>query len=290
MKMNPFLKQCQYFLMATRPQTLAVGICPILMGAYVVKTPLNFFLLSITLLCALCIQIGTNIANDYFDYKKGADTKERLGPVRVTQAGLISPSHMKNAIGVIFSMAALLGLYLCFKGGPVILIIGVVSIFCGIFYTAGPFAIGYLGLGDLFAFLFFGPVATMGTCFLQTQTWQLESLILGVSPGLFSAAVLAVNNLRDRKEDEKTGKKTLAVRLGSRAVKIEYTLCVFLGIWIPLLFAQSTIKTLIAFIALAFFAALLINEVWKKEGKELNPVLGKTGLLLLGTTLVLLCS
>lgn len=282
------LKKLQYFLMAARPQTLPVGICPILMGIYLVKTPLNFSLLGITLLCVLCIQIGTNIANDYFDFKKGADTKERLGPIRVTQAGLISPSHMKQAMVVIFSIAAILGLYLCLKGGLLILIIGIISIFCGIFYTAGPFAISYLGLGDLFAFLFFGPVATAGTYFLQTQTWSLDSWILGISPGLFSAAVLAVNNLRDQKEDEKTGKKTLAVRLGARAVRIEYTLCVCLGLWIPFLFSQTTLKILIAFTVLAFFAALLINQVWKKEGRNLNPLLAKTGLLLIGTTLVLL--
>ena len=187
-----------------------------------------------TLITALCIQIGTNFANDYYDCLKGADTSTRIGPRRMTQAGLISLSKMKLATFLTFSCVALLSFYLTARGGPVFTLLTTLSIACGILYTGGPKPLAYLGLGELFVLFFFGPIATAGAAYLQTLTFSWEAVVLGFTPGLLSTAVLVINNLRDIENDRRAGKKTLAVRYGKRFTQYEYTILIALGCLLPL--------------------------------------------------------
>ncbi len=214
----------QALLLSARPKTLWAAGGPVIMGAAMsgAAGTVDWLVLGATLLCALLIQIGTNYANDYYDFVKGTDTAERVGPVRATAAGLLSPNAMRWAFVMTFGMAALLGCYLVYEGGVAIAIIGVVSIACGVLYTAGPYPLGYLGLGDVFVLVFFGPVAVGGTYYLQTGEITWPSVIAGLGPGLISTAILTVNNFRDYHTDRQTGKRTLVVRFGRRFGKVEY--------------------------------------------------------------------
>ena len=189
-----------------RPKTLAASICPVLIGSILAwhHGGLNWFTGVITLLSAAFIQIGTNLANDYFDFKKGADTKDRLGPIRATQAGLISLKTTKIAFISMFALAFGCGLYLVAIGGLPIFIIGIISIALGILYTATPLALAYTGMADIVSLLFFGPIAVGGTYYLQTHTISPEILLYGLPIGLLAAAILVVNNLRDVEEDRKS--------------------------------------------------------------------------------------
>ncbi|MFQ5453004.1 MAG: 1,4-dihydroxy-2-naphthoate polyprenyltransferase [Candidatus Zixiibacteriota bacterium] len=235
------------------------------------------------LLGAIMIQIGTNFANDYFDYQKGADQKDRLGPTRVTQAGLVNPSTMKSATIFIFTIAILAGTYLVWRGGLPILLIGLLSIIFGILYTAGPFPLGYIGLGDVFVLIFFGPVAVGGTYYVQTLEINIPVILSGLAPGLFSVAILTVNNLRDINSDSEVGKKTLAVRFGTSFSKLEYLLSIVLACFIPLLLYINYQKHLYSVITLVvlIIAVPSIKKLFTTEGRELNNVLASTGKLLL---------
>lgn len=278
----------QAFLHATRPKTLFASLCPVGMGVVLACRDGHFAWLPAlaALAGALLIQIGTNFANDYFDFKKGADTAQRLGPVRVTQAGLIAPNTMKWAYILAFAAAALIGLYLIFCGGWPIFWIGFFSIICGILYTGGPYPLGYLGLGDLFVLIFFGPVAVAGTYYVQALQWAPLSILLGLSPGLFSVAILTANNLRDVAEDTQSNKKTLVVRWGTLWGKMEYTGAVILAALLPI-YVSPTPSLLLALPALTLVAAFpSIRRVWTLEGKILNQVLADTGKLLLIFTLL----
>jgi len=220
---------------STRPKTLLVAVGPVAMGAAMAlgKGGINAVILIITLAAAVLIQIGTNLANDYYDFIKGADTEHRTGPTRATAAGLVSPGEMKKAFVIAFGLAIVLGFFLVLKGGTPILIIGVVSVICGVLYTAGPFPLGYLGLGELFVLIFFGPVAVGGTYYLQRSDITTQVLIAGLAPGLLAAAILAVNNLRDISTDKTAGKKTLIVRFGYNFGVAEYIFCVITACLIP---------------------------------------------------------
>lgn len=278
----------QAWIHATRPKTLFASLCPVGMGVVLAwHQGLCMWLPALAaLLGALLIQIGTNFANDYFDFKKGADTPQRLGPVRVTQAGIIAPNTMKWAFILTFAAAALVGLYLIARGGWPIVIIGVLSILCGALYTGGPYPLGYLGLGDLFVLVFFGPVAVAGTYYVQTLQWSWLSILLGLAPGLFSVAILTANNLRDVKEDTNSNKKTLVVRWGKLWGKMEYTGSVILACLLPI-YLSPTHSLLHALPALTLLPALAsIKTIWTKEGKILNHVLADTGKLLLIFTLL----
>ncbi len=263
----------QIWIQAARPKTLAVGICPVILGTFLTIQEGTFQPLAAlaALVGAMLIQIGTNFANDYFDFKKGADTEDRLGPTRATQAGWVTPSQMKTAFILAFSGAAAVGLYLVYCGGWPIVWIGVLSILAGILYTGGPWPLGYLGLGDVFAFLFFGPVAVMGTYYVQAQVWSPDAFGMGVSVGLYAMAVLAVNNLRDRKQDKLANKNTLAVRFGATFVRWEYTIAVLVAALLP-----GVILPMLTLV----FAIPQIRKVWTLDGPDLNPVLGSTGRLL----------
>ena len=235
------------------------------------------------LLAAILIQIGTNFANDYFDYLKGADTAERLGPTRVTQAGLVSPATMKKAFILTFAAAMLLGVYLVWRGGWPIVLIGLVSIMLGIFYTATPFALGYTGAADLFVLIFFGPVAVAGTYYVQALTVSREAVIAGFAPGFISVALLTVNNLRDLEQDRKAGKKTLAVRFGQAFARREYGAALLLACLIPtylILNANDHYLTLSIWLTL-FFALPALKHVYTfQDPRVLNEALAHTGKLL----------
>ena len=232
---------------------------------------------------AVLIQIGTNFSNDYYDYFRGVDKKERLGPLRVTQAGLVKPETMKRATILIFSLAFISGLYLIYRGGWPVLIIGLLSILFGILYTAGPYPLGYNGLGDIFVLIFFGLVAVGGTYYVQALEINKLVLLAGLSPGLFSTAILTVNNLRDIYTDKKAGKKTLAVRFGEDFARLEYLISVVIACLIPLILYFITGSHLYALAAsLVFLAAIPpIRTVYEqKPGKIFNQVLATTGRLL----------
>ncbi len=268
------MKQALIWLEATRPKTLIISLMPVLIGTSFAVHQGAFSLLTclITLLTALCIQIGTNFANDYYDCLKGADTASRKGPRRMTQAGLISLSKMKLATFLTFSSVALLSFYLAARGGPIFSLLTTLSIAFGILYTGGPKPLAYLGLGEVFVFIFFGPVATAGAAYLQTLTFSWEAVFLGFTPGFLASAVLVLNNLRDIEEDRRASKKTLAVRFGKRFTQYEYTSFILLGCLLPLAFGWWLS-------AFALIPALIpLKTVWLyKSEMELHPPFVQTG-------------
>jgi 1,4-dihydroxy-2-naphthoate octaprenyltransferase len=213
--------------MAARPKTLPAAVAPVLLGTAMAYADGGFH--AVSALCAflgaLLIQIGANLANDYFDHAKGADTAVRLGPTRVTQAGLIAPGKVLAASVAAFALACVPGLYIVIRGGWPFVVVGLASIACGILYTAGPYPLGYLGLGDLLVLVFFGPVAVAGTYYVQALELSRPIMIAGFGPGLLSVAILTVNNLRDVDQDREAGKKTLPVRFGRTFAKAEYLAC-----------------------------------------------------------------
>lgn len=209
------------WVLAVRPRTLAAGAVPVAVGTGVAaaKGSWSPLLAAAALVVALGIQVGTNLVNDWADWAKGADTADRVGPLRVTQAGLLTPRAVLSGAAVCFGVAAVAGLAIVWAAGPVWLLVGAGAITCGIAYTAGPWPLAYVGLGDLFAFLGFGVVATAATAAVQTGRLSSLAVGLGAAVGLFAAALLGVNNLRDAATDAGAGKHTLAVRLGVARAK-----------------------------------------------------------------------
>ncbi len=204
-------------MMAARPRTLPAAVAPVLVGtacAYYFVEDIRGLAFAAALVGSILIQIGTNLANDYSDAKRGADTADRLGPVRVTSAGLIAPRRVLRATWIAFGLAALTGIYLATVAGPVIILVGVLSIAAGVLYTGGPRPYGYAGMGELFVFLFFGLVAVNGSFYVQLEELDCLPLLLSVSVGFLSTAILVVNNVRDLETDKRADKRTLAVRLG----------------------------------------------------------------------------
>lgn len=275
----------QIWLLASRPKTLPAAVVPVLVGAALAYGDRVFvpgpFLAAV--LGALLIQIGTNFANDYFDFIQGADTEERMGPTRVTQAGMVSPRQTLIATGVAFALATLVGLYLVWVGGWPIVAIGVLSILSGIAYTGGPFPLGYNGLGELFVILFFGFVAVLGTYFVQAHTLTTLGWWVAVPVGLLSSAILVVNNYRDIQTDRKAGKRTLAARFGARFAKVEYAAFVFGSYLVPVaLVALGKLGPLALLPLLTLpLAAKLMRSVMTETGPALNRTLAGTGKLLL---------
>ncbi len=231
------------------------------------------------LLAAQLLQIGSNLANDVFDFERGTDTPERLGPIRVTQAGILTPLQVKYGMGVVFSLAGLLGLYLAFLGGVPVILIGIAAILSAIAYTGGPFPLGYHGLGDIFVFIFFGLAAVAGTYFVQAGSVSTAVWWMAFPPGLIITAILVVNNLRDIENDRKGRKNTLAVILGERFAKIEYLICMLVAYLIlPLAVWMGIISwfSLLAWgsLPIAFHAA---RTVFTQKGRALNGALAMTG-------------
>lgn len=275
----------QIWLLASRPKTLPAAIVPVLVGAALAYGDRVFspgpFLGAI--LGALLIQIGTNFANDYFDFIKGADTEERLGPTRVTQAGLVSPRQTLIATAVAFALATLVGLYLVWVGGWPIVAIGVLSILSGIAYTGGPFPLGYNGLGELFVMVFFGFVAVLGTYFVQAHAITPLGWWVAVPVGLLSSAILVVNNYRDMETDRKVGKRTLAARFGERFAKTQYAAFVFGSYLVPLILVALGKLDWLALLPLLTLpmALKLMRSMATEKGPVLNKTLAGTGKLLL---------
>ena len=273
------------WLLAARPKTLPAAVAPVLIGTAMAWTEGVFHLWSAlaAALGALLIQIGTNFANDYFDYTKGTDTEERLGPLRVTQAGLVSPGAMKTATATVFALALLIGVYLVWRGGWPIVVIGLLSILFGVLYTAGPYPLGYNGLGDIFVMIFFGPIAVGGTYYVQALDITWPVIVAGLGPGLLSVAILVVNNLRDLDNDRTAGKRTLAVRFGRTFSITQYIACVVFAVLTPLavvVLLRSHYWTLLS--ALMLLLALpVIRSVARDRGVVLNQTLAATGRLLL---------
>ena len=229
------------WLLACRPKTLFASVAPVALGTALAFSERagHWGAALAALLGALSIQIGTNLANDYWDARKGADTAERLGPLRVTSAGLLQPRTVFRGMVAVFAVACAAGLYLVSRAGWPVVAIGSVSIACGILYTAGPFPLAYVGLGDVFTFVFFGLVATAGTYFVQALAITPAALMLGCVPGFYSVVLIALNNLRDRDTDVLANKRTSAVRFGSGYARAEIVCCLLAPAAVPLWMAME---------------------------------------------------
>jgi 1,4-dihydroxy-2-naphthoate octaprenyltransferase len=278
------------WLSAARPKTLPAAAAPVIVGCALAIGDSAFSLLPslAALLAAILIQIGTNYANDYYDFVKGTDTPTRLGPTRATQAGLVTPTQMKQATILVFALALLVGWYLVQHAGWPILLIGLLSIAFGLLYTAGPFPLGYNGLGDIFVLIFFGPVAVGGTYYVNTLQFSGQSIVAGLMPGLFSVGILTVNNLRDIDSDRIAGKKTLAVRFGQSFAKAEYLVSVTAPHAVAIFLAVSERRwlALISLVPLALTIPL-VRTIWiSTDGPTLNQALGSTGRLLIAHALL----
>ena len=242
----------------------------------------------VALFCAFAIQIGTNFANDYFDFKKGADTDERIGFQRATATGLISSKAMLTATIITMGIAFLAGLYLVWVGGWVILAIGLLSLLFGILYTGGPYPLGYNGLGDLFVFIFFGVVAVMGTYYVNALEWSALSFWASIPVGFLAVNILVVNNLRDIEQDKKAGKNTLGVMFGENALKAEYLIMGILSY--PVLFYFYTLEAFslwifLPLITLPLFMIILYHIFYHEDKSTLNRTLEQTAkfMVLFGT-------
>jgi 1,4-dihydroxy-2-naphthoate octaprenyltransferase len=267
--------------MAIRPRTLPAAASGVVMGSALAWHDGKFQLLpALAALCvALLLQIGSNVANDVFDFERGTDTPERLGPTRVTQAGLLTPTQVKRGMAVIFFLAAICGLYLAWLRGWVVILIGLAAIISAIAYTGGPFPLGYHGLGDIFVFIFFGLAAVAGTYYVQAGSVSAAAWWMSVPIGLIVTAILVVNNLRDIDNDRKGNKRTLAVLLGERATKVEYMLCMALAyVILPIAAWLGVIPwfTLTAWLSLPF-AYRASRVTLTEKGRPLNAALAATG-------------
>ncbi len=275
------------WIIAARPKTLWAGVSPVVIGAAMAFSDGAFHAPSVlcALLGALLLQIGANFANDYSDFMRGTDTADRIGPTRATQAGLIAPNVMKRATVLVFLLACLPGLYIVFRGGWPFAVIGLLSIMCAILYTGGPYPLGYFGLGDVSALIFFGPVATGGTYYLQTFQLPAAVVVAGLAAGLFSVAILTVNNLRDIEEDRRAGKRTLAVRFGRTFARFEYAACITIAaVVIPVVLCVMTRGHVacLASAAVLLLAVPVVRVVFTQtDGPSLNKALARTGKLLL---------
>jgi len=274
----------QIWISAARPRTLPAAIAPVLTATALAAYEGKFALLpALTcLVFALLIQIGTNFANDYYDYIHGADTAERVGPRRAVAAGLVAPATMKRVMWIVFATAFLIGLTLLKFGGWPLLIIGVASVLCGIAYTGGPYPLGYNGLGDLFVFLFFGLVAVGATFFVQAGHLTIASFEVGAAMGLLAANILVVNNYRDVETDQKAGKRTLVVRFGRSFARTQY------GLSLALAFALPIVLWFQGYPLFVFLPVVLIPLALRHQARlrtasnapQLIGLLGDTGKLL----------
>ena len=275
------------WILAARPATLPAAAVPVIVGtAAAIGDGANFRLAVFiaTLVCALLIQVGTNFANDYSDFHRGADHEGRLGPLRVTQSGLITQPAVKRGIIITFGLAVLVGAALVWVGGLPIMLIGLASVVAGLAYTGGPYPLGYHGLGDLFVFVFFGLIAVTRTAYLQSGMWTLFPLVLSIPVGLIVTNILVVNNLRDLPTDLAAGKRTLATRIGERATRAQYVVFIALAFMIPTLVGVTNParRALLIVLISAPFGLKLARKVMSgASGRDLNRVLAQTGRLLL---------
>jgi len=272
------------WLMAARPRTLPTGAAPVLVGTALARTGGEFHALRFVaaLLGALLIQVGANLSNDYSDARRGADTEDRLGPVRVTAGGLVPPRQVLVATYVAFGFAVLCGVYLVATAGWELLLIGIASILAGVLYTGGPRPYGYEGLGEVFVFLFFGVAAVAGSYYVQVEQWDWEAFALAVPVGLLAAAVLIVNNVRDMETDRRAGKKTLAVRLGRDRTRVFYAVVVlgaFATVLIPWIAGSLDAWVLLSWLVLPIGLRLVKTIREHTDGPTLNRALAGTAMM-----------
>ncbi len=273
----------QAWILAARPRTLPAAVSPVVVGSALAFYHGAFRLgpALAALLGALFIQIGANFANDFMDFLKGSDTPERLGPTRVTSAGLLGLHEVQAGTAVVFGLAALCGVYLILAAGWPVAVIGVLSILAALAYTGGPYPLGYNGLGEIFVFLFFGLAAVGGSFYVQALDYSLAAFAASIPVGCLVVAILVVNNLRDIETDRKAGKRTTAVRYGAAWTQREYALMLVLAFFTPVLMVLSSL--LPAWILLTWLglplAFHLIQRVGMDTGRALNRSLGGTGSL-----------
>ena len=268
------------WLLASRPKTLLAAVVPVMVGSALAISMNKFFVLYsiVALLCSILIQIGTNFTNDLYDYLKGSDTTKRKGPRRVLASELISVSEMRTAIILVFGLTFLLGLYLVYSVGSLILWVGIFSIFAGIIYTAGPYPLAYNGLGDVFVFIFFGIVGTMGTFYLHTQEISILALIVSIPVGALITNILIVNNYRDIQEDRNANKKTLAVLLGKEFSRWQFIFLIIISYLASFVLYFNFAFNLWIFLPFATIpiAVVLVKMIYTLNGEELNKTLELT--------------
>jgi 1,4-dihydroxy-2-naphthoate octaprenyltransferase len=278
---GPALSPLQVWVLAARPKTLPAAVAPVIAGTAVAYHEDGTYWPAaiLAMMTALLLQIAANFANDALDFKRGADTAERLGPTRVTASGLITADGVIRATIVTLALAVVTGLPLAIRGGWPIFALGVAAIVCAVAYTGGPFPLAYLGLGEVFVFLFFGLAAVTGTAYIQTKELTALSIVTAIPVGALAVGILIVNNLRDIDTDRVAGKQTLAVRLGRRNTELEYGLMlVIAGVTPMVMWAVGWLDFWVV-VTLAWwpFGVSLWNQVTTRTGRALNPTLGNTG-------------
>jgi 1,4-dihydroxy-2-naphthoate octaprenyltransferase len=284
------LSHLRLWLLAARPRTLPAAVAPVLVGTALAGAEDVFRALPFVaaLIGSTFIQVGTNLSNDYSDARRGADTEDRLGPVRVTAGGLMPPRRVLIGTYVAFGVAVAAGLYLAAVSGWELLVVGIASILAGVLYTGGPRPYGYEGLGEFFVFFFFGVVAVAGSYFVQTEDVRWEALALGVPVGLLAAAILVVNNVRDVDTDRRAGKGTLAVKLGRERARVLFTAMVVVSFLVPpLLVPALSAWVLLPLAALPLAPPLIRTVSTRTDGPALNGALAGAGRLLAVYSLLL---
>ena len=277
------ISKFQSWVLATRPKTLLAALVPVFVGSALAidKNKFHIIYSIVALLCSVLIQIGTNFVNDYYDFQTGADNEQRKGPKRGLSLGLISLKEMKIASILVFAISFFLGLYLVYIGGMVVFIIGVLSILAGIAYTAGPYPLAYNGLGDVFVFMFFGVVGTMGTYYIHTKEFTWISFLASVPVGALITNILVVNNYRDVNEDKAANKHTLAVIFGRGFARNQFILSLIVSFIVPALL--YFVFNFHAWIFLPYLtvpiAYRLIVMMYTYDGLQLNNTLELTAKL-----------
>ncbi len=266
--------------MASRPATLPAAVAPVVVGTAMAafRGVMEVLPAAAALVAALLIQIATNLANDYFDHQRGGDAHDRVGPTRVVQAGILTPRAVLRAAVVVLAAATVVGAYLVWVGGLPILVIGTLSLICAVAYTGGPFPLAYHGLGEVFAFLFFGLVAVSGTYWVQARAFESDLLLAGTGVGVLTTAILVVNNLRDIEGDARARKRTVAVRIGSTGAKAEFVLLVLVAAAVPpvgVALLQWPAWTLLALFGLGPALRTLDTIFTYAHPSELNPALAE---------------
>ena len=264
------------WVLGARPRTLPAAIAPVMVASALAGPDFNWFRAALALKVGVWLQIGVNYANDYSDGVKGTD-ENRIGPTRLVASGLASAKAVKNAAFISFAIASIAGLWLSLLSSPLLILIGILAIAAAWGYTGGKNPYGYSGLGEVSVFTFFGLVATMGTYYTQTEEFTALSFIVAIPMGALSCAILAVNNIRDRAQDELVGKRTLAVRLGDTKARRMFVALLVLA-------HVAAVVTLIPTASLTLLVAPMSYSISKLvlsgvSGKDLIPVLGRTGKL-----------
>jgi 1,4-dihydroxy-2-naphthoate octaprenyltransferase len=272
------------WLIGARPKTLPAAIAPVAVATALAGSDASLIPALLALIVSLSLQIGVNYANDYSDGIRGTDA-ERVGPIRITASGLATPSSVKSAAFISFGIGAVAGLALAAMTSWWLIAVGLAAIAAAWGYTGGKNPYGYMGLGELFVFIFFGVVATVGTFFVQTEMITIDSILISISMGSFACALLAINNIRDRALDAPAGKKTLAVRLGDRRGRYFFAALISLGYLAT--FALGNFWVLLTLLTLPLSIPLVRGVLGSEQGRDLIPFLAKTGKLQLQFSLLL---